>query len=179
MFAHSFFFINQKVLSTMSHTYRSFPEPEALSSVAAFHDTFSLPILDAPTIPDAKRCALRISLLQEELDELKEAIDQQDLIGIADALSDIQYVLSGAILEFGLGSRFKDLFDEVQRSNMSKTCKTHEAAVATQVYYKEQKDTDSYIAEKNGEYLVYRKEDSKVLKSIYYSEADLKSIVQK
>lgn len=161
----------------MSKKY--FDEPEALSSVAAFHEVFDLPILDTPTIPDEKRCALRISLLQEELNELKEAVDNGDIVGIADALSDLQYVLSGAVLEFGLGSRFKYLFDEVQRSNMSKTCKSMEEALETQAYYLQHKNTESVIEEKNGEYLVYRASDKKVLKSIRYSEADLHTIVHR
>lgn len=155
-----------------------FDEPTALTSVAKFHDTFKLPVLDKPQIPSKERCALRINLLQEELNELKEAIDTDDLIEVADALSDIQYVLSGAILEFGMGAKFKSLFDEVQRSNMSKTCKTKEEAERTQEHYKNTKDTDSFIEEKNGEFLVFRKSDSKVLKSVNYSEADLKSIVE-
>lgn len=154
-----------------------FDEPTALTSVAKFHDTFKLPVLDEPQIPSKERCALRINLLQEELNELKEAIEENDLVEVADAFSDIQYVLSGAILEFGLGAKFKTLFDEVQRSNMSKTCKTHQEAVLTQEHYKKTKGTDSYIEEKNGEYLVFRTEDSKVLKSVNYSPADLKSIV--
>jgi len=156
----------------------NFDEPNALSDVAKFHDTFDLPVLDTPTIPDKKRCELRINLLQEELDELKEAIENDDLVEVADALSDIQYVLSGAILEFGLGNKFKALFDEVQRSNMSKTCQTIEVAEATQKHYKETKDADSYIEEKNGEFLVFRTADKKVLKSVNYSAADLKSIIE-
>lgn len=154
-----------------------FEEPAALSSVAAFHEVFDLPVLSGPSIPDAKRCELRIALLQEELNELKEAVDNNDIVGIADALSDLQYVLSGAVLEFGLGTKFKNLFDEVQRSNMSKTCKSMEEALATQAYYAEQKDTLSFIEEKNGEFLVFRATDKKVLKSVKYSEADLHSII--
>lgn len=157
---------------------KKFDEPEALTSVAAFHDTFNLPIVDKPAIPSSKRCELRVNLLQEELNELKEAIADNDLVEIADALSDIQYVLSGAVLEFGLGDSFKNLFDEVQRSNMSKTCKTIEEAHATQKHYLESKATESFIEEKNGEFLVFRASDKKVLKSIKYSEADLKSIVE-
>lgn len=156
-----------------------YKEPQGLNDVAKFHDTFGLPVLDKPIIPDAKRCELRISLLQEELNELKEAIANDDLVEVADALCDIQYVLSGAIHEFGLGDHFTDLFDEVQRSNMSKTCKSMEEAVATQVHYKNTKDTDSTIEEKDGEYLVYRKEDRKVLKSINYSPADMKGMIGK
>ena len=107
-------------------------EPNGLNDVAKFHETFSLPVLDTPLIPDEQRCELRVSLLQEELNELKEAIATNDLVEVADALCDIQYVLSGAILEFGMGDKFKTLFDEVQRSNMSKTCKTMAEAEATQ-----------------------------------------------
>jgi len=161
----------------MGKKYQLFDEPAALTSVAAFHDTFNMPVLAHPTIPDEKRCALRVSLLQEELNELKEAIDDKDIVGIADALADLQYVLSGAVLEFGLGPKFKALFDEVQRSNMSKTCPNLEVAEATQKYYLEYKNTESYIKEQDGEYLVYRAEDHKVLKSVRYSEADLKSIL--
>ncbi|MBK9734627.1 MAG: nucleoside triphosphate pyrophosphohydrolase family protein [Saprospiraceae bacterium] len=154
-----------------------FDEPTALSSVAAFHEIFNLPVLSSPEIPDEKRCNLRIALLQEELDELKTAILENDIVAVADAFSDLQYVLSGAVLEFGLASRFKKLFDEVQRSNMSKTCKSLDEAHATQKYYLEEKATESFIHEQEGEYLVFRKSDKKVLKSVNYSEADLDSIV--
>ena len=154
-----------------------FDEPHGLTDVAAFHDLFSMPVVGEPSIPDPNRCQLRINLLSEELKELEQAIQDNDLVEIADALCDLQYVLSGAVLEFGLASRFKQLFDEVQASNMSKACRDMETAVSTQNYYKEQKDTDSYIVEKNGEYLVYRSQDDKVLKSIAYRPADLKSIL--
>jgi predicted HAD superfamily Cof-like phosphohydrolase len=156
---------------------RKFLEPEALSSVAAFHDTFDMPVIDRPAIPSKKRCELRINLLKEELIELKEAIEDNDIIEIADALCDLQYVLSGAILEFGLADKFKTLFDEVQRSNMSKTCRNLEVAEQTRDYYKKEKGFESHIVEKNGEYLVYRTEDGKVLKSVEYSPADIASIV--
>ena len=83
---------------------------DSLNQVAAFHNTFKHPVVDAPAIPDAKRCALRVELISEELKELQEAIDQNDLVEVADALCDIQYVLSGAVLEFGLGNKFVELF---------------------------------------------------------------------
>lgn len=161
----------------MAKKYHIFNEPSALTSVAAFHDVFNLPVLWSPVIPDEKRCNLRVALLQEELDELKTAILENDIVGVADALSDLQYVLSGAVLEFGLGDKFKSLFDEVQRSNMSKTCKSLEEAKETQKYYLENKNTESFIEEREGEYLVFRTADKKVLKSVNYSEADLENIV--
>lgn len=154
-------------------------EPNALADVAKFHDTFSLPVLAEPEIPSKDRCKLRISLLEEELDELKEALKNDDLVEAADALCDIQYVLSGAIHELGLGPIFKDLFDEVQRSNMSKTCKSLQEAKDTQAHYLNTEGTESTIEQKGDEYLVYRKEDRKVLKSVKYSPADIKGILEK
>lgn len=154
-----------------------FKEPQALNDVGDFHTTFDLPILDNAQIPDKKRCDLRINLLQEELNELKEAVANNDLVEVADALCDLQYVLSGAVLEFGLANKFKTLFEEVQRSNMSKTCKSVEAAKATQEHYFQKNGTVSEIVERGSEFIVYRKEDGKVLKSVNYSPANLKSLL--
>ncbi|ERJ58292.1 pyrophosphohydrolase domain-containing protein [Sphingobacterium paucimobilis] len=152
-------------------------DPKTLTSVAEFHQTFQHPILDTPQIPSESRCKLRISLIQEELKELEEAIQNKDLIEIADALCDIQYVLSGAILEFGMKDKFNALFEEVQRSNMSKACKTEEEAKATQAHYKN-KGVNSYYKQVDGKYLVFRDGDDKTLKSINYSPADLKTILE-
>lgn len=150
---------------------------DSLRQVAEFHTTFGHPIVAAPAVPSPERSALRISLLQEELDELKEAVDNNDIVAVADALCDLQYVLSGAVLEFGLGEKFKTLFDEVQRSNMSKACKTREEAEQTMAHYKA-KGTESFYEEKDGLFLVYREGDRKTLKSIFYSEADLKGLLK-
>jgi predicted HAD superfamily Cof-like phosphohydrolase len=152
---------------------KKFEEAEGLNLVAEFHDMFDLPILETPTIPDKKRCQLRYALLAEELEEFQEALENDNLIEAADALADLQYVLSGAILELGLGDKFCQLFNEVHRSNMSKTCKSLEEAEATQAYYLQEKNTESILKEKNGEYLVLRAADKKVLKSINYSSADI------
>jgi len=152
-------------------------EPKPLNSVAEFHKTFKHPILDSPQIPSTKRCELRVELIAEELKELEEAIAANDLVEVADALCDIQYVLSGAILEFGMGNNFKALFDEVQRSNMSKTCKTLEEAKATQQHYLDKDGTESFVQEADGHFLVYRKGDNKTLKSVNYSPADLKQFL--
>lgn len=152
---------------------KKFEEALALNGVGDFHSLFNLPILDEPKIPDAERCKLRIALLEEELNELKEAIENNDLKEAADAFCDLQYVLSGAILEFGLGKKFHSLFEEVQRSNMSKACQTLTEAQQTQEKYFKEKQVISEIIEKSDLFLVYRKEDGKVLKSIKYSPADL------
>jgi len=150
---------------------------DCLNQVAEFHRTFKHPILDTPQIPSAERCNLRVALIAEELKELEVAILEKDIVGVADALADIQYVLSGAVLEFGLGNKFKALFDEVQRSNMSKACNTIEEAEATVKHF-EAKGTECYYKEDSGKYLVYRTADNKTLKSVFYSPADLESIVE-
>lgn len=150
---------------------------DSLNQVAEFHKTFNAPILEKPTIPSKERSALRVALLQEELDELKKAIEDNDLVEVADALCDLQYVLSGAVLEFGLGEKFVELFNEVQRSNMSKACDNQQQADETITFYKE-KGQDAY-SEISGEKInVHRVSDNKVLKNKYYSPADLKKILE-
>ncbi len=151
---------------------------DSLNQVAEFHKTFHHPILSSPTIPDKKRCELRVSLIAEELKELEEAIADNNIVEIADALCDIQYVLSGAVLEFGLGEKFVELFNEVQRSNMSKACDSEEEAQATVNYYQKERDTDCYYRKEDGKYLVFRKGDNKTLKSVNYSPANLEKILK-
>ncbi len=153
-------------------------QPESLELVAEFHRTFKHPVLAVPTIPDEKRTRLRVDLLAEELKELEDSIGAKDIVGIADALCDIQYVLSGAILEFGLGAKFKALFEEVQRSNMSKACTSEEEAISTVQYYKDKDGTECYYRQEGKRWLVYRKADNKTIKSINYSPADLDPILQ-
>lgn len=153
-------------------------QPDALNLVAEFHKTFKHPILPEPGIPSEDRCKLRVALIAEELKELEVAILQKDIVEIADALSDIQYVLSGAILEFGLGEKFSNLFEEVQRSNMSKACVSEDEARATVEFYKKKDGTECYYREESGKWLVYRKSDNKTIKSINYSPADLQGILK-
>jgi predicted HAD superfamily Cof-like phosphohydrolase len=153
-------------------------QPDALNQVAEFHTTFQHPILPTPAIPAENRCKLRVALIAEELKELEVAILEKDIVEVADALCDIQYVLSGAILEFGLGDKFKTLFDEVQRSNMSKACKTEEEAKQTVDHYLKKDGTECYYEKKEDKYLVYRKSDNKTIKSINYSPADLEGILK-
>jgi len=117
-------------------------------------------------------------LISEELDELRDGIRKNDIVEIADALCDIQYVLSGAILEFGLADMFSDLFNEVQRSNMSKACKTLQEAKNSIKFYANE-GVDCYYEQKGDLYILYRKSDGKIMKSIYYSQAKLKEIIEK
>jgi len=152
-------------------------QPDALNLVADFHKTFKHPILSAPGIPAEDRCKLRVALIAEELKELEVAILEKDIVEVADALCDIQYVLSGAILEFGLAEKFKDLFEEVQRSNMSKACNSEEEANATVEHYRAKDGTECYYKQEGGKWLVYRKSDNKTIKSIGYSPANLERII--
>ena len=87
-------------------------------SVRVFMRTFGQEIKDKPSFPSAKITQLRYSLIKEELNELKEAIDKNNLKEVADALTDILYVTYGAGHAFGIN--LDACFIEVQSSNMSK-----------------------------------------------------------
>jgi len=82
-----------------------------IDQVAEFHRSFKIPMEQDPTIPSPKRCELRFNLLQEELNEFKEAYLAGDLVEVADALVDLQYILCGSVLEFGLQDKFVELFE--------------------------------------------------------------------
>src|SRR5262252_3027395 len=86
--------------------------------VTAFHRTFDIVIGTLPTVPDAATCALRVSLIQEEFDELREALAQRDVEAVAKELADLLYVVYGTAVSCGLD--MAPVFREVHRSNMSK-----------------------------------------------------------
>lgn len=151
--------------------------PDTIEQVIEFHSTFKHPIPSTPCIPPEERCKLRVALIAEELNELRTAIADKNIVEVADALCDLQYVLSGAILEFGLGEKFKHLFEEVHRSNMSKACATEPEAEATVAKYK-QEQVEAYFVKSGEHFLVYRKTDNKTLKSVQYSPARLKEIIE-
>ena len=88
------------------------------SSVKKFMETFGQEVKNKAEFPSEKIQDLRISLIDEELSELKEAIENKDIKEVADALTDILYVTYGAGHAFGID--LDKCFDEVQRSNMSK-----------------------------------------------------------
>ncbi|GJM59473.1 nucleoside triphosphate pyrophosphohydrolase family protein [Persicobacter diffluens] len=122
-----------------------------INQVKTFHETFEVGIKEGPQFPDEATQQLRNRLLQEELDELKEAVANNDLVEVADALVDIQYLLCGTILEYGMQDKFEALFDEVHRSNMSKL-------------------------DENGKPV--RRADGKVIKSELFSPPALKKILE-
>ena len=91
-----------------------------IEQVQEFHEAFDLPVEDHQTTGSEQTKKLRMNLLQEELDELKDALENDDLQETLDALIDLQYVLDGAFLSFGLQNVKNAAFEEVHRSNMSK-----------------------------------------------------------
>ena len=150
-----------------------------LDYVKYFHLTFKAPVLETPQIPANERCDLRVSLLQEELNEFKQAIVDNNIVEVADSLCDILYVLMGAVHEFGLGNKFDELFLEVQSSNMSKACNSEEEAKLTVQHYLDRDGTIGHIEKVDEKWVVYRTIDNKVLKNINYSPADLAKILEK
>lgn len=124
-----------------------------IASVQAFHKAFGLmvnsqPVTDLPnTILD-----LRFSLMDEENREYLEAAKNNDMVEVADALGDMLYILCGTIITHGMQDLIDEVFEEIQRSNMSKL-----GADGKPIY----------------------REDGKVLKGPNYFTPDLKSILEK
>jgi predicted HAD superfamily Cof-like phosphohydrolase len=88
-------------------------------AVYDFHKMVEAYTGEWPHVPSMQTRELRISLIREELDEFIEASDSNDLVGVADALADLLYVVNGAALAWGIA--MQPIFDEVHRSNMTKT----------------------------------------------------------
>ena len=88
------------------------------TKVKTFMNTYGQDVKEKAEFPENKIVQLRIDLIEEELNELKEAIKNKDIVEVADALTDILYVTYGAGHSFGVN--LDECFDEVQRSNMSK-----------------------------------------------------------
>jgi len=92
-----------------------------LDAVKLFHTSFGLGVSESP-----KGCLgeavnlLRYNLMKEENEEYLEAVQNNDIVEIADALGDMLYILCGTIIEHGLQYKIEEVFAEIQRSNMSK-----------------------------------------------------------
>jgi len=126
---------------------------ETIAMVEDFHNAFGIENRQTPTdeLSESQR-ELRYRLMAEENDEYMEAVKNNDLVEIADALGDQLYILCGTILKHGLQDKIAAVFQEIQRSNMSKL------------------DADGKP--------IYR-EDGKVMKSNLYFKPDIKSILDK
>ena len=124
---------------------------EIIGAVAQFHDAFGIQNNSTPTAAlTAADIQLRFDLMKEENEEYLEAAQNGDLVEIADALGDQLYILCGTILRHGLQDKIIAVFEEIQRSNMSKL-------------------------DVNGK-PIYR-EDGKVLKSELYFKPDIAKIL--
>lgn len=92
-----------------------------IDSVKEFHTAFKIGHKEIPTADlGVSKHTLRYNLMKEENEEYLEAVQNNDLIEIADALGDMMYILCGTIIEHGLQHKIEEVFDEIQRSNMSK-----------------------------------------------------------
>lgn len=130
-----------------------------------------------PTI-DKKDAQFVIDFVQEELDELKEAVENQDIVGVLDALLDITYVgLGNGAMVFGLKDKILKGYAEVQASNLSKLCKTEEEAKQTVKIRSEQQGRPCHYEKIGNHYVVYR-DDKKVMKSINYFAPNLKQFFE-
>lgn len=126
---------------------------ETIDRVRDFHDAFGIANAPEPTAAlSAADLELRHRLMQEENEEYLEAARNGDLVEVADALGDMLYILCGTILKHGLHDKIEEVFEEIQRSNMSKL------------------DADGQP--------IYR-EDGKVLKSELYFPPDIGSILER
>ncbi|MEL6916176.1 MAG: nucleoside triphosphate pyrophosphohydrolase family protein [Bacteroidota bacterium] len=126
---------------------------DKLNAVELFHKSFGLGVSDTVKANlGASKNLLRFNLMDEENKEYLEAVNNNDLVEVADALGDMLYILCGTILEHGMQYKIEEVFEEIQRSNMSK------------------------LGE-NGK-PIYR-EDGKVLKGPNYFKPDIKSILEK
>lgn len=117
--------------------------------VREFHEKFGCPISVSPELPSRETRELRLSLIKEEVEELHEGETKDDIVAVADALTDILYVVYGMGHVYGID--LDGCFREVHRSNMSKL------------------GSDGCP--------VYR-EDGKVLKGPFYSKPDLRSVLE-
>lgn len=93
---------------------------EIIRQVEIFHDAFGIENNESPTLLDDAASTLRYNLMKEENEEYLEAAKKGDLIEVADALGDQLYILCGTLLRHGLQFKIEEVFQEIQRSNMSK-----------------------------------------------------------
>jgi len=92
-----------------------------LKAVKEFHNAFGLGVNESPIAKlSEQKLKLRFDLMAEENEEYLEAAQNDDLVEVADALGDMLYILCGTILEHGMQYKIEAVFNEIQRSNMSK-----------------------------------------------------------
>lgn len=126
---------------------------QTIQHVRDFHTAFLIPARNEPTaLIEEREFMLRYNLMKEENEEYLEAVRNGDIVEIADALGDMLYILCGTINAHGLQEKMAAVFEEIQRSNMSKL-------------------------DDNGKPIF--REDGKVMKSNNYFKPDIRSILEK
>lgn len=92
-----------------------------IEAVKAFHKAFKIGYLESPQADlGSEKNLLRYKLMREENEEYLEAANANDLVEVADALGDMLYILCGTIIEHGMQYKIEEVFNEIQKSNMSK-----------------------------------------------------------
>ena len=151
-----------------------------VDQVQEFNKTFGKPNNFTPTIPEKKEWMFVYDFIMEELQEYKEACEKGDIVEILDALCDITYVsLGNGTLLHGLKGKIWKAYEEVQASNMSKSCETEGEAAATVVKRSEEQGEPCHFEKVGDRYVVYRTRDRKVMKSIMYFKPNLKQFFTK
>ena len=145
-----------------------------VNEVEEFNRTFGKPNNYEPTIPEEKEWKFVYDFCIEEINEYKEACENGNIVEILDALCDIAYVtLGNGVMLHGLKDKIWPAYQEVQASNMSKSCETEEEAKETVTIRAEEQGEECHFEKVGDRYVVYRSRDKKVMKSINYFRPDL------
>jgi predicted HAD superfamily Cof-like phosphohydrolase len=146
-----------------------------INEVEIFNSTFGKPNNYVPTIPEKKETDFVYDFCIEEINEYREACENGDIVEILDALCDIAYVtLGNGVMLHGLKDKIWPAYQEVQASNMSKSCKTEEEAKETVTLRAKEQGEECHFEKVGDRYVVYRTRDKKVMKSINYFKPNLK-----
>lgn len=145
-----------------------------ITEVETFNKTFGKLNNYTPTIPEKMERDFIYNFILEELNEYKEAAEAGDIVEVLDAFCDIMYVLSAGIMAYGLRDKFLAAYNEVQESNMSKSCVTEEEADATAKFRAAASQRPCHFEKRGDKYVVYRSEDRKVQKSLSYFAPNLR-----
>tara|TARA_Y100001963_G_scaffold140864_1_gene208388 strand:- start:335 stop:952 length:618 start_codon:yes stop_codon:yes gene_type:complete len=132
-----------------------------------------------PIIPEKKEWMFVYEFIKEELEEYKEACEKGDIVEVLDALCDITYVsLGNGTLVHGLKGQIWNAYQEVQASNMSKSCATEQEAIDTVTVRSNEQGEECHYETVGDRYIVYRSRDRKVMKSINYFRPNLKQFLK-
>ena len=150
-----------------------------VDEVEEFNATFGKPNNYEPTIGEKKEWQFVYDFILEELEEYKEACEKGDIVGILDALCDITYVsLGNGTMLHGLKGQIWKAYQEVQASNMSKSCKTEQEAIDTVTVRSNEQGEECHYEAVGNKYVVYRSRDKKVMKSINYFKPNLEQFFE-